>query len=316
MTIQQNFGHSSFTAALVAVLLTLPPPAAAERVSLTSIDGKLDDVQNTLGPVPATGFPNIQQSIDTLLDRTSGDGDGVIAIDQDCAVNTGCGAGDTPGFPVTTVAGQSYRLTGDLDLTATPNDDAIQLQSHTTLDLNGFRIRGATTCSGTPATCTSAGLGDGIQGAVGARVMNGSIIGMGGVGIRLRNEMQVENMLVSGNGDDGLQGQCRSCRIIGNRITSNGDRGIHVAFASSQGALVQGNTVSDNNFVGIDSCERCTHLDNNVYSNGGFGLRNLGVGGSAFGNNTFYDNNGGGDQVEAGGVEISPNVCSGNTTCP
>ena len=40
------------------------------------------------------------------------------------------------------------------------------------------------------------------------------------------------------------------------------------------------------------------------------------LGGSAYGRNTFYDNNGGGDQVEAGGVEIAPNVCSGNTICP
>ncbi|MCB1723451.1 MAG: right-handed parallel beta-helix repeat-containing protein [Gammaproteobacteria bacterium] len=269
-------------------------PGYADRVSLVTIDAKLD----------------------TLLASSGGGGDGVVSINQDCAVTTGCHAGDVPGFPVTTIQGQSYRLTSDLDLTSTPDSDAVLLEAETTLDLNGFRIVGGTTCSGTPATCTPAGIGDGITGGEGARVMNGSVVGVGGVGIRLRNRMQVENMLVSECGDDGMQGQCQGCRIVANRVTFNGDRGIHAAFASSQGALIQGNTVAGNNFVGIDSCERCMHLDNAVYANGGFGLRNLGLGGSAYGRNTFYDNNGGGDQVEAGGVEIAPNVCSGNTICP
>lgn len=294
--------------ALALVSGALALPAHAQRVSLTSIDDKLDALDSKV--------VGVDGKVEDVLSQAIANNDGVIAVNQDCAVNTGCGPDDTPGFPVTTREGLSYRLTGDLDLRATPDSDAVLLQPDTSLDLNGFRIVGGTNCSGTPATCVSAGIGDGITGAVGARVMNGSVVGMGNVGIRLRNEMQVENMRVSESGDDGMQGQCQSCRIVGNRVTSNGDRGIHVAFASSQGALIQGNTVAQNNFVGIDSCERCTHLDNNVYSNGGFGLRNLGAGGSAFGRNTFYDNNSGGDQVEAGGVEIAPNVCSGNTTCP
>lgn len=278
---------------LVACALAVPG-VAADRVSLTTIDAKLDD----------------------LLAVVGADGSNVVTIDKDCAVVTGCHAGDAPGYPVTTVAGQSYRLTSDLDLTSTPDLDAVLLERDTTLDLNGFRIFGGTTCTDSPATCTSAGIGDGITGGEGARVMNGSVVGVGAVGIRLRNGMQVENMLVTHAGDDGMQGQCQGCRIIGNRVIENGDRGIHTAFASSQGALIQGNTVAGNNFVGIDSCERCMHLDNVVFSNGGFGLRNLGLGGSAYGRNTFYDNNAGGDQVESGGVEIAPNVCSGNTICP
>jgi hypothetical protein len=42
--------------------------------------------------------------------------DGVLGINQACAVNTGCFAGDTPGFPVTISASGSYRLTSKLNV--------------------------------------------------------------------------------------------------------------------------------------------------------------------------------------------------------
>ena len=66
--------------------------------------------------------------------------DGVLEINQTCAVNTGCFAGDTAGFPVTISASGSYRLTGNLDLvgTAVP---VIQITAdRVTLDLNGFMV--------------------------------------------------------------------------------------------------------------------------------------------------------------------------------
>ena len=42
--------------------------------------------------------------------------DGVLEINQTCAVQTGCFVGDTAGYPVTIYSktGGSYRLTGDL----------------------------------------------------------------------------------------------------------------------------------------------------------------------------------------------------------
>ena len=42
--------------------------------------------------------------------------DGVLEINQTCAVNTGCFSGDAPGFPVTPSDSGSYRLTSDLVL--------------------------------------------------------------------------------------------------------------------------------------------------------------------------------------------------------
>ena len=47
--------------------------------------------------------------------------DGVLEINQTCAVLTGCFAGDAPGFPVTmdsTTPGKSFRLTSDLGANA------------------------------------------------------------------------------------------------------------------------------------------------------------------------------------------------------
>ena len=40
--------------------------------------------------------------------------DGVLEINQTCAVQTGCFPGDTAGFPVKITASGSYRLTGNL----------------------------------------------------------------------------------------------------------------------------------------------------------------------------------------------------------
>ena len=44
--------------------------------------------------------------------------DGVLEINQTCAISTGCFPGDSPGFPVSVTQPGSYRLTGNLDLSA------------------------------------------------------------------------------------------------------------------------------------------------------------------------------------------------------
>jgi hypothetical protein len=67
--------------------------------------------------------------------------DGVLEINQACAVNTGCFAGDTAGFPVTIGSPGRYRLTGDLD---SSSSFGIQITAaHVSLDLNGFAITSA-----------------------------------------------------------------------------------------------------------------------------------------------------------------------------
>lgn len=65
--------------------------------------------------------------------------DGVLEINQTCAVQTGCFAGDAPGFPVTITARGSYRLTSALSTTGTAVEVTNDL---VTLDLNGFYLSG------------------------------------------------------------------------------------------------------------------------------------------------------------------------------
>ena len=54
--------------------------------------------------------------------------DGVLEINQTCAVQTGCFSGDDPGFPVTIVTPGSYRLTGNLTV-PDENTGAIVVQA-------------------------------------------------------------------------------------------------------------------------------------------------------------------------------------------
>ncbi|MBY0400189.1 hypothetical protein K2X89_07835, partial [Myxococcota bacterium] len=109
--------------------------------------------------------------------------DGVLEVNQTCAVQTGCFAGDTAGFPVTISgsAGRSYRLTSDL---VVPNEvtDGIQVSTdNVTIDLGGFEMRGPVVC--TAVGCTPAvefgGVGVDAATASGTAVRNGSIRGMG-----------------------------------------------------------------------------------------------------------------------------------------
>ena len=88
--------------------------------------------------------------------------DGVLEINQTCAVPTGCFPGDTPGFPVTitstsSVAGAgSFRLTSNLTTTDLNVDGIFISSSRITLDFNGFSLRPPSGSSGT---------GNGVSGA-------------------------------------------------------------------------------------------------------------------------------------------------------
>ena len=91
--------------------------------------------------------------------------DGVLEINQVCAVQTGCFAGDTAGFPVTIANPGSYRLTGNIaTIFAGP---AVEINAaRVSLDLNGFTLEST---FGASAAISST------QESV--TVMNGMIIG-------------------------------------------------------------------------------------------------------------------------------------------
>jgi hypothetical protein len=91
---------------------------------------------------------------------------GVLEINQTCAVETGCFAGDLAGYPITIGASGSYQLTGNLTLPG-ENTTGIEVQApYVDLDLGGFAIQGPTTCATTgdpPRTaCSPVGVGFGI----------------------------------------------------------------------------------------------------------------------------------------------------------
>ncbi len=129
--------------------------------------------------------------------------DGVLEINQACAVNTGCFPGDTPGFPVT-ISGfppeSSYRLTSSLQVPGTNTDGLFLVGSHITIDFNGFSLSNLTLVAGTGNAVTASGSGPFPPTAPFATIKNGVIRQWGGRGIDLglQKGVRVENMTLEG----------------------------------------------------------------------------------------------------------------------
>src|SRR5262249_28675553 len=119
--------------------------------------------------------------------------DGVVLIDQNRVLAGNITPGDTPGFPVTISQPGSYKLPGNLTVPDVNTTGVLITSDFVTLDRNGFTIAGPVVCTGSPATCTAAGTGIGIQSGIpetvspprGTKVFNGSVRGMGGVGVQV-----------------------------------------------------------------------------------------------------------------------------------
>lgn len=250
----------------------------------------------------------------------AGASDGLLEINQAC-VAVGCFAGDTADFPVTTQAWKSYVLTSDVVISS-PDTNAIQLGEGATLDLRGFSIRGPVTCTGTPAICTGTGKGVGVSAGPGRNaVRNGSIVGVGAHAIYASGGFVAESLRLSDNGADGIRyglsngadtGVVRNCMIV-----RNGGIGININYGSARGLLVEGNVIAGNGSDGIRGNGALVR-GNRVSANGGLGLNAaFGGEGTAFGDNAFFNNNGGGVNPQtSGGVQLGVNVCRTGTTCP
>ena len=227
--------------------------------------------------------------------------DGVLEINQTCAMQTGCFAGDTPGFPVTiSTSGTSYRLTAPL-FVLNENISGIQISTdNVSIDLAGFEIRGPVVCSGTPIVCApNSGTGSGVwvtpDTLAGISVRNGSIRGMGFNGVYLGIQSEVTNLRVRSNRVDGINVSAGST-VSDNTALQNGGGGIFASTGSSvsgntvlvnggvgisvfDGSTVSGNTVYQNTGDGIKTTQGCTIAGNTMRVNGGFGLRIGGVSG-------------------------------------
>src|SRR5574340_955829 len=125
--------------------------------------------------------------------------DGVTLINQSNAIAGHVTLGDTPGFPVSINLPGIYKLSSNL-VVPNQNTTAIQINvDNVTIDLNGFAILGPNVCPtdgvnvAQPCTNVSSSpftVGMGIDaGTAGAfkvdntRVLNGTITGMGGIGV-------------------------------------------------------------------------------------------------------------------------------------
>jgi len=241
--------------------------------------------------------------------------DGVLEINQACAVNTGCFTGDSAGFPVeiTGLAGRSYRLTSDLVLPSASVSGVVISAPSVSIDLNGFEIVTAE-CWGNTTDCTpAAGNGDGIGFTApgdgdnrGISVKNGSITGMGDDGVKLGKQAEVVNVRLRWNGGYGIYVQGGS-KVAGNTAYENGLDGIHAL----SGSTVSGNTAYENGSGGIWSQNGANVFDNVVYQNSGNGIRS-GVG-STISNNSVYSNQSIGINT-VGFAAISGNSVRNNTS--
>jgi hypothetical protein len=243
--------------------------------------------------------------------------DGVVEINQVKALAGGVTAGDTAGFPVTISASGSYRLTSDLDLTAQASSvDGIRVtSSYVTIDLNGFAIRGAAVCTGPRPVCTGTGDGNGIfvQSVGHVTVRNGTITGMPGDGIDYdTSSIQgnvIESVHVVGNGNYGMGSG--AARVHGCSAYRNQVGGIDARF-------VLGSESVENGGVGFVVESTGMLLDSRATGNGGLGLSGPS---GAYGRNTLTCNNSAGActnaaQVGGGLLELAPNICGTDTTCP
>lgn len=202
--------------------------------------------------------------------------DGVLEINQACAVTTGCFAGDTPGFPVTIdgTAGRSYVLTDLLFVFDVDESAILVTTSDVSIDLGGFKISGVGCYpGGIDAWCSlSEGLGSGVvvdnrSSRRGIRVSNGSIVGMGSSGIDLGRDSAVEGVYVRGNRGVGISvGNGSTVRHVRSRW--NGGIGIF----GSDAVVVTESVVAANRTVGIDVGGGSHVAHNAIWGNGEDGV--------------------------------------------
>jgi hypothetical protein len=212
-----------------------------------------------------------------LFAATARSADGVIEINQACAVGPGCFVGDAPGFPVTIVNRGSYRLTSNLQV-ASANTTAVSVQSEfVTMDLGGFHVRGVTDCTPDPTICSPLGTGSGVavdtSGRFGVQVRNGTVSRMGASGVVVGGEGVVEQIVAEENGGIGIVGGnpavfLSPARVRNNVAHFNGSHGIQ----TGEGAVVTGNVATRNAADGINCDFSSTLTGNSASRNGEDGI--------------------------------------------
>ncbi len=222
--------------------------------------------------------------------------DGVIEINQTRANAGSITPGDNPGFPVTINQPGSYRLTGNLVVSAAdvteqncdPSGTAgcvIDINSsNVSLDLNGFEIEmvgqavrdgvfafdreNVAVENGAIRGAQRSGISVGpnsriekIRGTNSAIEEAGNIMAKGGCIIR-------DNLLTDGDGGQSILVVGDGCTIEGNTLTAIGEVGI---FVQGDGCTITGNSIA-NHLIGIQVIGACTISHNAVTNAGGVGI--------------------------------------------
>ena len=204
--------------------------------------------------------------------------DGVIEIGQVCALNTGCGEGDLPGFPVSLTKPGSYRLVSHLEL---PDRDwtAILVGAHdVTIDLNGFSIRPREDCR---PDCGAPGLGSGILAPQmeNLAVRSGTLLGLGHEGIRSGDYAQISDVRIFGTGSTGLVTGSHS-EIRDTTVSTTGGYGIEAGLdVAILDSVVRAAANEGIRAAGIPLISRTR-----IHNNGQMGIRIDGLGGAVIGN--------------------------------
>lgn len=235
--------------------------------------------------------------------------DGVLEINQTCAVETGCFSGDTAGFPVSITQAGSYRLTGSLAIGNTALDGITITADEVTLDLNGFAVTNDVTCDnvGSAVSCTATGTdGQGVDAEGQARlsVRNGSVRGFRSHGIAAGDYAYIAEVRVEQNGGSGIVAG-DSASVTRSTTAIHGSDGV-VAGISSE---VEGVNAHGNRTDGINADFGSVVIGSRALRNGGDGFD------LAFGvvltNSAAYLNEG--DGIDArGGCLIRGNAAYSN----
>ncbi len=190
-------------------------------------------------------------------------------------------------FPLIITTSGSYVVTGDL--VAPVDTTGIWIQADdVTLDIGGFTITG----SGTELRDGVSVTGSNVE------VRNGTVQGFGRYGVfapQGADRVRVIDVRAQGNRISGitLQGESNTvdrCTAVGNGAAGALDVGIRVGFSS----LILNSVATGNQSHGLL----------------------LGAG-SGYRSNVANDNNGGNANPQvSGGIELGPNICAFDATCP
>lgn len=249
--------------------------------------------------------------------------DGAILINQARALAGNVTVGDTPGFPVSINTAGYYVLTSNLTV-PNQNTTAIQVNaSNVTIDLNGFAIQGPNVCQtdgvtvALPCTLPSSSpstLGLGVDAGTGTplnvlntRVINGTIDGVGGIGIFANYNARIEGVNISNCGGSGIN--TFGGLMIGVLVRACGAGGI-----VTSGAIIKDSRAIFNRGNGIQTASASVVSGNIASTNLGLGMYLSSN--TRYADNEVENNNGGsGNQQVSGGTQAGSNSC-GSAACP